>query len=101
MMIDFGASWCAACKELEHLTFPDPSVRTEAQKFVSLKVDATDDDDKSVTALKDKYKVVGLPTVIIIDKDGKEVTRFNEFVKADRFSAAMKKANGTAVSMNR
>ena len=29
------------------------------------------------------------------------LTRFNEFVKADRFSAAMKKANGAAVSMNR
>lgn len=90
LMIDFGASWCDACKELEHHTFPDPSVRTEAQKFVALRIDATDDEDKEVNAIKDKYKVVGLPTVIMLDKSGKEVVRFNEFVKPDKFYAAMK-----------
>ena len=90
MLIDFGAEWCTACKELEHETFPDSNVRTEAQKFVALRVDATDDEDKEVIRLKDKYKVVGLPTVIMLDKGGKEVVRFNEFVKPDKFYAAMK-----------
>ncbi len=90
MLIDFGAEWCTACKELEHETFPDSNVRTEAQKFVTLRVDATDDEDKEVIRLKDKYKVVGLPTVIMLDKTGKEVVRFNEFVKPDKFYAAMK-----------
>lgn len=90
LLIDFGAEWCTACKELEHQTFPDPTVRTEAQRFVALRVDATDDEDKTVVRLKDKYKVVGLPTVIMLDKSGKEVVRFNEFVKPDAFAAAMK-----------
>ncbi|HVH44971.1 MAG TPA: cytochrome c biogenesis protein CcdA [Labilithrix sp.] len=90
VLIDFGAEWCAACKKLEHQTFPDPSVRSEAQRFVALRVDATDDEDANVTRLKDKYKVVGLPTVIMLDKNGKEVVRFNDFVKADQFYTAMK-----------
>jgi thiol:disulfide interchange protein DsbD len=90
MLIDFGAEWCAACKKLEHQTFPDANVRSEAQRFVALRVDATDDEDKRVNELKDKYKVVGLPTVIMLDKNGKEVVRFNDFVKADKFYAAMK-----------
>ncbi len=103
MLIDFGAEWCTACKELEHETFPDANVRSEAQKFVTLRVDATDDEDKEVIRLKDKYKVVGLPTVIMLDKTGKEVVRFNEFVKPDKFYAAMKCNVGTtneAVGMN-
>lgn len=104
LLIDFGAEWCTACKELEHETFPDPSVRTEAQRFVNLHVDMTDDEDKKVIALKDKYKVLGLPTIIMIDKSGKEVVRFNEFVKPDKFYAAMKcnvpnTATGEAVGM--
>ena len=90
MMIDFGAEWCAACKKLEHQTFPDPNVRSEAQRFVALRIDATDDEDAQVNALKDKYNVVGLPTVIMFDKTGKEVLRFNDFVKADQFYTAMK-----------
>jgi thiol:disulfide interchange protein DsbD len=90
VLIDFGAEWCAACKKLEHQTFPDPSVRSEAQRFVALRVDATDDEDPQINKLKDKYKVVGLPTVIMLDKSGKEVVRFNDFVKADQFYTAMK-----------
>jgi thioredoxin:protein disulfide reductase len=90
VLIDFGAEWCAACKKLEHQTFPDPNVRSEAQRFVALRVDATDDEDETINKLKDKYKVVGLPTVIMLDKNGKEAVRFNDFVKADQFYEAMK-----------
>jgi thioredoxin:protein disulfide reductase len=96
MLIDFGAEWCIACKELEHKTFTDPSVRSEGQRFVALRVDATDDEDKEVSRLKDKYKVRGLPTVIMLDKHGKEAVRFNEFVKPEAFRAAMKNVTSKA-----
>ncbi len=98
MLIDFGAEWCTACKELEHQTFPDPNVRAEAQRFVALRIDATDDEDATVNKLKDRYKVVGLPTVIMLDKTGKEIVRFNEFVKAETFHAAMKCSSGDAAT---
>jgi thioredoxin:protein disulfide reductase len=106
LLIDFGAEWCTACKELEHETFAEASVRTEAQRFVALSVDATDDEAPETTRLKGKYNVVGLPTVLMIDKDGNEVVRFTEFVKAEKFYAAMKchigtdgKGTGTVVGM--
>ena len=44
VLIDFGATWCTACKELEHNTFPNAGVRSEAQRFVAIHVDATDDE---------------------------------------------------------
>lgn len=101
VLIDFGASWCTACKELEHNTFPNPAVRTEAQRFIAIRVDATDDEAPDTKRLQDKYKVVGLPTVIMLDASGNEVTRFNEFVTADKFVAAMKKVptSSAAVGM--
>jgi thiol:disulfide interchange protein DsbD len=90
MLIDFGASWCEACKDLEHKTFTDPSVRSEAQRFVSLRIDATDDEAPEIVRLREKYKARGLPTVLLLDKSGREAVRFVEFVKADKFYAAMK-----------
>jgi thiol:disulfide interchange protein DsbD len=90
LLIDFGAEWCQGCKELEDHTFPDPTVRTEAQRFVALHVDATDDENQEVNRLKDKYQVKGLPTVIMTGKDGKERLRLNEFVPADKFYSAMR-----------
>jgi thioredoxin:protein disulfide reductase len=88
-IIDFGASWCTACKELEHDTWPDPSVREEAMNFVPIAVDASDPDDK-VDALQKKYGVVGLPTVVLLDAKGQERARFNKFVEPDKMVSALK-----------
>jgi thioredoxin:protein disulfide reductase len=89
MLVDFGAEWCAACKELTKYTFADARVREEGQRFVALQIDATDDEDPRIEAVKGKYKVVGLPTVVLFDGEGREVKRFNEFVDADAMLAAM------------
>jgi len=93
MIVDFGASWCGACNELATHTFADESVREEAGRFVAVRVDATDDDNEQVTKVKDKYRVVGLPTVVVLDSAGQERLRFNEFVPAERFLAAIKAVN--------
>jgi len=99
VLIDFGASWCTACKELEHNTFPNPGVRTEAQRFVAIRVDATDDEAPDTKRLQDKYKVVGLPTVIMLDSGGAEIARFNEFVPPEKFLAAMKKVPNSSAAV--
>jgi thiol:disulfide interchange protein DsbD len=66
LLIDFGAEWCAACKELDLHTWTDPQVAQEAkEKFVPLKIDATDDNDENEALLK-KYGVPGLPTVLMV-----------------------------------
>ncbi len=93
MIVDFGASWCGACNELATRTFADSHVREEAGRFVAVRVDATDDDNAQVALIKDKYRVVGLPTVVVLDSTGQEKVRFNEFVEADRFLSAIKAVN--------
>lgn len=99
VLVDFGANWCTACKELEHNTFPNPGVRTEAQRFIAIHVDATDDDAPDTKRLQEKYKVVGLPTVIMLDAAGNEIARFNEFVGPDKFIAAMKKVPNSSAAV--
>jgi thioredoxin:protein disulfide reductase len=90
LIVDFGAEWCGACKELASHTFSDDKVRDEAGRFVAVRVDATDEDDPQVNAVKGKYGVVGLPTVVVLDSRGKERARFNEFIPPERFLAAIR-----------
>jgi thiol:disulfide interchange protein DsbD len=99
VLVDFGATWCTACKELEHNTFPNPGVRTEAQRFIAIHVDATDDDAPDTKRLQEKYKVIGLPTVIMLDNAGNEVARFNEYVPPEKFLAAMKKVPSSSAAV--
>ena len=70
LIIDFTAEWCAACKELEHFTYTDPSVIALSESFVPLMIDATTGDDPVVKSLLDKYDVKGLPTVLFLKPDG-------------------------------
>jgi thiol:disulfide interchange protein DsbD len=91
MLVDFTAEWCGACNEFSRITFADPKVMAEASRFVAVKVDATHEDDPSIDVLKDRYRVVGLPTVILVGKDGRERTRFTEFVPPDQFLIAIRK----------
>ncbi|MGH7296282.1 MAG: protein-disulfide reductase DsbD family protein, partial [Polyangiaceae bacterium] len=90
LLVDFGASWCGACKELDEKTFPDSRVRAEGSRFVALHVDATDDDDENIKKVRQKYgATAGLPVVVLLASDGHEAMRFTEYVPPDRFAAAL------------
>ncbi|MFC1745198.1 cytochrome c biogenesis protein CcdA [Candidatus Riflebacteria bacterium] len=74
IIIDFRAEWCAACKELEDHTFPDPMVQKELKRFKLLKIDMTGkkipvDQEKIVK----KYGVRGLPLIIFLNSAGIEL----------------------------
>ncbi len=88
LLIDFGAHWCEGCNDLDKYTFSDPKVRSEAARFVALHI--VMDDTDVAEAYTEKYKLVGLPTVIMIDAKGNELYRLNKFIPADEFYAAMK-----------
>lgn len=93
LFMDFTAAWCAACKEIEKLTFPDERVQTAAGRFVALKLDMTDMSDPAVEKTSQEYQVRGLPTLILFDSRGNEVKRFADFVAADELAAAMERVN--------
>ncbi len=85
VMLDFYATWCAACNELEH-TYSDPAVKSKLSKFVNVKLDFTRNSEE-VERLKQKYDIVGLPVVIFFDSDGNQLTdkRLEKFVEPEEF----------------
>lgn len=90
LIVDFGATWCVPCQQLEHQTFVDPRVLAELGRFVLVRVDASDADDRS-KALQEKYGSTALPLVVLIDSKGKIVRRIQEFVSADHLLPILKK----------
>lgn len=73
VLLDLYADWCVACKEFEHKTFSDPTVRERFGQMVLLQADVTANDDADIELLNG-LNVLGLPTLIFFDREGKELT---------------------------
>jgi thiol:disulfide interchange protein DsbD len=87
VVIDFWATWCLACKELEHKTFADPQVQKVLRQFVTLQVDMTTGKDTIASEAAKRFQVRGLPTVVFIGRDGRErkELRLEGFEPPDEF----------------
>ena len=86
VMLDLYADWCVACKEFEKETFSDPSVQKAFGDMLLLQIDMTKNSEEN-RALMTKYKVLGLPTILFFNQDGKEIegSRVNGFMPAVEF----------------
>ena len=83
VLLDFYADWCIPCKELDALTFSDDRVLSELKEFTTYKIDMTKTMSDETERIRNKFKIVGMPTIIFIDSKGKEVKRISEFINAD------------------
>ena len=86
VMLDLYADWCVACKEFEKETFSDSSVQKAFGNMLLLQVDMTKNSEEN-RALMTKYKVLGLPTILFFNRDGKEIegSRVNGFMPPIEF----------------
>ena len=93
VFLDFHADWCIPCRELDKFTFTDEKIVNMSEKFVMLKVDLTKTDNQVYEKLRRKYKIRGVPTLVLLKPDGNEVkdARVVGFIKAQRLLEKMDK----------
>ena len=87
VMVDLYADWCVACKEFEKYTFVDPAVIDALSNTVWMQIDLTDNTPTNL-AFQDAFDVLGLPTILLFDEAGNELTkaRVTGFMKAEPFA---------------
>jgi thiol:disulfide interchange protein DsbD len=72
VILDFYADWCVSCKEMEKLTFPDPSVKAKLANTLLLQADVTANDEADKALLK-RFGLFGPPGIILFDRSGHEI----------------------------
>ena len=69
VLVDFTADWCPPCIAMKHDVWPDGAVgRALAERYVPLVVDV----DRN-GAVANRFDVSGIPTVLVLDADGRVV----------------------------
>ena len=93
VMLDFYADWCVSCKEMEALTFADPSVKNALEGVVLLQADVTPNDAKD-TELYKHFGIIGPPSIMFFGADGIERRNYRVvgYKPAEEFSQHVTRA---------
>ncbi|MGB8218327.1 MAG: thioredoxin family protein [Candidatus Methanoperedens sp.] len=89
VILDFFADWCPPCIAMEEGTYPDPGVVSEMKDFIAIKVDTQKRID-----IESKYGITYYPTVIILDPQGKEVSRHIGYLAPPEMVNEIKQSRG-------
>lgn len=80
LFLFFHADWCYGCKRMESEVLNDPKVKEELKKYVFYKVDT----DKE-RPIADKYKLVSIPSCLVVDGSESLIKSQTGFMKVPEF----------------
>ncbi len=66
VLIDMWATWCKNCVVMDRTTLADPAVTKALDGYVKIKYQAEQLDEYPARALVERFKVIGLPTYVVL-----------------------------------
>jgi thiol:disulfide interchange protein DsbD len=100
LILDFYADWCSPCVAMEKRVFKDPEIVRLSQNLITMRLDLTRHQPFQDEILE-QYGVRGVPTVIFLNREGKEEKdlRVETYVGRREFLDRMRKHLGSSATV--
>ena len=89
VIIDFYATWCTVCKEMEEKTFSNEEVQQQLNKYTVIKFDLSKNTPEQLKVLQ-RYGLYGPPALIILAPNKQIVNKLTGFVDSKRLISYVK-----------
>jgi thioredoxin-related protein/tetratricopeptide (TPR) repeat protein len=86
LFLYWGAEWCPYCKELEATIFVRDEFIRMSRQFIPLDMS---NGDSGTILYADQFKIYGLPTVIVFNPAGDELTRIRGGMNIDQYASVL------------
>lgn len=86
-LLFFTADWCTYCHQMEETAFRDPTIKSLAEQFVCIKVDA-----ERYSKVCAEFEVTGFPTIQFLAPDGRDLHRLVGRQSAGSLATGMRAA---------
>jgi len=86
ILLYWGAVWCPPCNQLKSQVFSQPRFRELVKPLIAIHIDGDSEDAQS---WGERLKIGGYPTVLVLDRSGREILRLDTSVDMDGFEIAL------------
>jgi protein disulfide-isomerase len=81
VLLVFGATWCPPCKTMKRNVWPDEEVTNAVERgYVPMYVDV---DEEKHAQLSSRYKILGIPAVLVLNADGEVLQKRNTMSRSE------------------
>ncbi|MBX9596989.1 MAG: protein-disulfide reductase DsbD [Burkholderiales bacterium] len=96
VLLDYYASWCVACKEMDLRTFSDPAVAKLMDKYALIRIDVSKNSTE-IQSLQQRYKVLAPPSIVFLDNKGTQLNDYNVtgFINSNQLIANLEGASSS------
>ncbi|HSW44531.1 MAG TPA: thioredoxin family protein [Phycisphaerae bacterium] len=90
VLLKFHATWCGPCREMEREVYSRKDVGDTLKSWINVSIDG----DEHPKVL-DRYNVDVVPTLVMLDSDGKELFRYVGYMSAEELTKTIKAIDKT------